>query len=234
MVRRLAADRRYETMFAAAFPEEPAAARIRPATVIQALAAFERTLISGDSAYDRWVYRDQRSAMDEPARRGMRLFFSQRLACFECHSGFNFSGPVTFRGAAANRPAFHNTGLYNLGGKGLYPRTNQGLASFTGEREDMGRFRAPTLRNVALTAPYMHDGSLATLDAVVDHYAAGGRGSASGGENPFKSPLVRGFRLTDREQRDLVAFLESLTDPGFVSDPRFADPWSQKPGRNPR
>ncbi len=141
--------------------------------------------------------------------------------------GFNFSGPVTFRGAPANRPAFHNTGLYNLGGKGLYPRPNQGLTRFTGKREDMGRFRAPTLRNVALTAPYMHDGSIATLGEVVDHYAAGGRGSAQavGRENPLRSPLVRGFRLTHREKRDLVAFLESLTDPGFVTDPRFADPW---------
>ena len=86
----------------------------------------------------------------------------------------------------------------------------------------MGRFRAPTLRNVALTAPYMHDGSIATLGEVVDHYAAGGRRS----DNPFKSPSLRCFRLSAGEKRDLVAFLDSLTDRSFVTDPRFADPFA--------
>ena len=226
MARRLGLDRRYEAMFAAAFPEEEAAARIRLETVIRALTAFERTLISGESAYDRWVYRDERSAMSEEARRGMRLFFSERLGCSECHGGFTFSGPVTYRGAPEIGPAFHNTGLYNLGDEGLYPRPNQGLASFTGKPADMGRFRAPTLRNVALTAPYMHDGSIATLGEVVDHYAAGGRS----GDNPHKSPLIHGFRQTAGEKRDLVAFLESLTDRSFVTDPRFADPFAAAGG----
>jgi len=97
-------------------------------------------------------------------------------------------------------------------------------AAFPGESApaDMGRFRAPTLRNIALTAPYMHDGSLPTLEAVIEHYAAGGRAAS----NPLKSPLVGGFEISAAETRDLVSFLESLTDRAFLEDPRFENPWA--------
>ena len=95
----------------------------------------------------------------------------------------------------------------------------------------MGRFKAPTLRNVALTPPYMHDGSLATLEDVIAHYESGGR-TIAGGPNagvgaasPLKSGFVKGFTLTRSERRDLVAFLESLTDTTFISDVRFSNPW---------
>jgi len=95
----------------------------------------------------------------------------------------------------------------------------------------MGRFKAPTLRNIAVTAPYMHDGSIATLSAVLDHYAAGGRtvqdgpNAGIGSSSPLKSNFVRGFRMTEDERSDLLAFLESLTDPAFLDDPAHADPW---------
>ncbi len=239
MVARLAADRHYQALFAAAFPGDPFASTflgekptISVANVTKALAAFERTLISGSSAYDQRVFLDDRSAMSKEALGGMRLFFSERLGCFHCHNGFNFSGPVTAAGQPRREPVFHNTGLYNLAPKGLYPPGNPGLAEHTGKRRDNGRFRAPTLRNIALTAPYMHDGSLATLPEVIEHYAAGGRTLASGPyagigrDNPRKSELVKGFRLTEDEKTDLVAFLNALTDETFVNDPRFADPFS--------
>ncbi len=235
MVARLARDPRYEAMFTDAFPTHGPGERISVDTVIQAIAAFERTLISGDSAYDRRVRLDQRDAMSEAAKRGTRLFFEERVGCFHCHSGFNFSGPTT---ASPQRrrleldAAFHNTGLYNLGRRGgLYPEDNIGLAEHTGRRRHVGRFRAPTLRNVALTAPYMHDGSIATLEGVIEHYAAGGRTieagpyAGVGRDNPRKSPLVKGFRLTGTDGADLVAFLESLTDESFVTDPRFSNPF---------
>jgi cytochrome c peroxidase len=95
----------------------------------------------------------------------------------------------------------------------------------------MGRFRVPTLRNIAVTAPYMHDGSIATLDEVLDHYASGGRTipsgpyAGNGSANPLKSPFMVGFTLTEQERADVLAFFESLTDRDFLSDPRFADPW---------
>jgi len=135
---------------------------------------------------------------------------------------------------------FHNTGLYNVDGAGAYPRDNPGIHSATGLPEDMGKFRAPTLRNIAVTAPYMHDGSLPSLDAVIDFYAAGGRLIDSGpyrGDgraNPFKSERVAGFELTLGERQELIAFLESLTDSGFLIDPRFADPERTGPERNAR
>jgi cytochrome c peroxidase len=85
-----------------------------------------------------------------------------------------------------------------------------------------GTFKVPTLRNIAVTAPYMHDGSIATLEAVVDHYASGGRG---GRENRGKDPPISGFSLSPRDRADLVEFLKSLTDEAVLHDPRFANPW---------
>jgi cytochrome c peroxidase len=121
---------------------------------------------------------------------------------------------------------FHNTNLYNVDGNGAYPASDQGLREFTGKSEDMGRFRAPTLRNIAVTAPYMHDGSLSTLSEVLDHYAAGGQAHVQGaGMSPYQSEFVRGFTLTPREKQDVLAFLESLTDTDFLTDPRFSDPF---------
>jgi len=228
LLRRLRADPAYPGLFAAAFSGEPEPLSLL--NVTRALASFERTLLSGHSAYDRLVYEDDASGMSESARRGMRLFFSERLNCSRCHGGFTFSGPIAFEGARPIAPTFHNTGLYNLLGKGDYPGDNPGLYAVTGRKKDMGRFRAPTLRNVALTAPYMHDGSLATLDEVIAHYARGGRLIADGPlagdgrDSPRKSELVTGFELDDRGRADLVEFLKSLTDESIVGDPRLGPP----------
>jgi len=225
LVARLEADGLYAGMFRAAFPGEPGAIRI--GNVTRALAAFERTLISGDSPYDRLVYQGRMDALPEAAWRGMRLFFSDRLACSKCHGGINFAGVVVFEGMVGRvEPVFQNTGLYNLGGPGNDPAEDDGLRSVTHRRRDTGRFRTPTLRNIALSAPYMHDGSIPTLEAVIDHYAAGGR---AGDNHRYKSPLIRGFAITAAEKHDLIEFLRSLTDESFVTDARFADPW-RSPG----
>ena len=230
---RLRAVDTYRELFAAAFPE-----RTDPITidaVKMALASFERTLISGDSPYDRLVFEDDREALSDEARVGMRLFFSERLRCFECHSGFTFSGPVVHRGGPIATPVFHNTGLYGIPPDWSYPVGNRGVYEFSLERADMGRFKAPTLRNVAVTAPYMHDGSLETLVDVLDHYAAAGRlietgpHAGDGRTSPYKSQPIRGFEITEDERRQVVAFLESLTDTGFLADPSFADPWVASP-----
>ena len=98
----------------------------------------------------------------------------------------------------------------------------------------MGRFRAPSPRNVAVTAPYMHDGSIATLEAVIDHYARGGREIAAGPDegdgrrNPYQSSLIARIELTEGDRRDLLAFLRTLTDEAFLTDPRHADPWASE------
>jgi cytochrome c peroxidase len=210
-----------------AFPE--AARGFDFVQVRKAIAAFERTLLSGGSAYDRAVYHDERAALSPEARRGLRLFSSPELACSECHGG------PTLGGADAT---FHNTGLFNLDGLGAYPQSGQGLFARTRAPSDMGRFRAPSLRNIALTAPYMHDGSVATLRAVLAHYARGGRnlaseaGDARGGRNPHQSERVRGFALSEADADALVAFLEALTDEAFVADPHFSDPFAADSRRN--
>ncbi|MDX2024418.1 MAG: di-heme enzyme [Deltaproteobacteria bacterium] len=225
---RYMADVSYPRQFAQAFPDDPAPVSF--ANITKALAAFLRTLISGNSAFDRYTYQNDKTAMSASALRGLELFFTERLECFHCHGGFNFSSSTTQADAAFTERAFHNNGLYNIGGAGSYPPGNRGVFEITGVREDMGKFRAPTLRNIALTAPYMHDGSLATLDDVLDFYAAGGRVIESGplaGDgraNPFKSRFVPGFVLTTEERADLMAFLQSLTDTSFVQNPSFAKP----------
>jgi cytochrome c peroxidase len=189
---RLGADPLYSRLFSDAFPGEREPMNLR--NVQKAVASFERTILSGRSAYDRLVWRDERDALSPTARRGMALFFSQRLSCSECHAGFTFSGPAAWEGGPKLEPAFHDNGLG-------------------------GRFRAPTLRNIAVTAPYMHDGRFATLDEVIDHYAKGGTAS------PGRSPLVRGFSITEAEKHDLVEFLNSLTDEELLRNPELSDPF---------
>lgn len=161
----------------------------------------------------------------------MRLFFDEKTECFHCHGGFNFSQSHFDRSQLFAETVFFNNGLYNIGGTGHYPPGGEGIYEMTGKAEDMGRFRPPTLRNITLTAPYMHDGSIPTLEAVVRHYNAGGRNITSGkyaGDgrlHPNKSSFIRPIGLTEAEIQDLLAFLESLTDRDFVTNPRFANPW---------
>ncbi len=235
LLERLRADAVYQELFTRAFPErtDPFSERADPfsvETITKAIAGFQRTLISGDSPVDRYR-RGDRTALSEEARLGQALFFSERLECFHCHGGLGFTGTFDFEGKSAPEVEFHNNGLYNIDGNGGYPPHNTGLHQFTLRPEDMGRFKAPTLRNIEVTAPYMHDGSIATLDEVLDHYAAGGRTVTEGpfvgvgSENPNKSGFVRGFTLTTRERAAVLAYLRALTDSTFLTNPGFANPW---------
>lgn len=236
LLERLRAEPRYQVLFPAAFPGDRDPFSVP--NVTRALASFQRTLLSGRSAFDRYQAGDT-AALSPAARRGAALFTSERLECFHCHGGFNFTGSMDFEGKAFPEVEFHNTGLYNIDGRGGYPAPNTGVHEITGNPEDMGRFKAPTLRNVEVTAPYMHDGSIPTLEEVVEHYRAGGRTIASGphagvgADSPLVSPFVPGFSISDQEKADLIAFLRSLTDRSFLADPRFADPWVH-PFKEPR
>jgi cytochrome c peroxidase len=229
MLARLEAEPRYGPLFAAAFPGDPTPVSL--ATVTRAIASFERSLLSGRTPYDRYRTGADPGGISASAKRGEDIFFSERTECFHCHGGFNFTETVDHVGKGFLEIEFHNTGLYNLDEDGAYPPRNTGVHEVSDDPEDMGRFKAPSLRNIALTAPYMHDGSIATLHEVVRHYEAGGRTVADGpykgvgANNPRKSQFVKAFTLTDQERADLVAFLESLTDTAFVTDPRHADPW---------
>lgn len=228
VLERLRADARYPELFRAAFPD--AAEPVSKDAIVKALASFQRTLLSGSSPYDRYL-RGEASAMSPSAKRGMELFFGERAECYHCHSGPHLTNSFRSKDTRLPERQFFNTGLYNVDGNGAYPPDNPGLFEFTRKASDQGRFRVPPLRNVALTAPYMHDGSIPTLEAVIDHYTAGGRDvtegpfTGDGRANPNKDPLVRPFTLSASERADLVAFLESLTDTDFTQDPRFSNPW---------
>jgi cytochrome c peroxidase len=143
-----------------------------------------------------------------------------------CHGGINFTDNHIQQGQAIAERGFHNTGLYNEDGLGAYKSWDHGLRGVTGNEDDEGAFRTPTLRNVAVTAPYMHDGSVATLrDVILHHYAVKGHAALGpSGANPLRSEFIEGFKLSETETRDLIAFLESLTDETFLHNPEFSDP----------
>ncbi len=225
-------DPTYAQLFAAAFPGEPVAALARD-HVVTAIASFERAIVSARSPYDRYHFARDEGAISDAAKRGEVLFHSRPLSCFTCHGGPHFSdamgGPDRRLGVS-----FHNTGLYNLPGPMSYPPENLGIFEVTKIPHDVGRFKAPTLRNIAVTGPYMHDGSVATLEEALDHYAAGGRTIATGRHqgvghaNPNKDDAVQGFALTVGQRADLLAFLNSLTDQAVLHDARLANPWSSR------
>lgn len=163
----------------------------------RAIAAFERTMISGNSAYDKYI-NGQGSAISDAAKRGLDLFNSERLSCSGCHSGFNFTDF-----------SFKNNGL-------AVAYADTGRMRVTALPEDRDKFKVPSLRNIALTAPYMHDGSIATLPEVIEHYNSGGEA------NPHKDERIKPLLLTSQEKSDLLEFLYSLTDNEFITNPDYA------------
>jgi cytochrome c peroxidase len=208
----------YRKLFDKAFgDEQPSIDR-----VVKALASFVRSLTSFSSPFDDYAYRGQDDAINASQLRGLELFFSERFECFHCHGGFNFTQSSRHEFQPLDLQPFHNTGLYNEDGQGAYPQRDRGLIDVTHQAKDMGRFRAPTLRNVEFSAPYMHDGSIQTLAEVIDFYADGGRGS--GVNSPLKSQFLIGFRMSEQEKQDLLAFLRSLSDPSFGQKPAHQGP----------
>jgi cytochrome c peroxidase len=201
----------YATLFKTAFDSS----EVTFEQIVKALASYVRSLTSFTSAFDEYAYQNNDAAMSDAAKRGMELFFSEKFECFHCHGGFNFTQSSQHQSQKLDLRPFHNTGLYNIDGKGAYPVYDQGLIEVTLQPRDMGKFRAPTLRNVEVSAPYMHDGSLATLEDVIEFYAAGGR--AQGSTNPLKSSFLTGFELRVEQKQDLVTFLQSLTDRQFLN-----------------
>ncbi|WP_421133731.1 MbnH family di-heme enzyme [Alteromonas sp. A079] len=200
----------YKQMFNAAYGNDTPSMN----HVVKALASYVRSLTSFNSAFDQYAYGGDDTALTTEQVKGLNLFFSERTECFHCHGGINLTQSTIHAAQPLVLRPFHNTGLYNEDGEGGYPLIDTGLMSVTHNPEHMGKFRAPTLRNIALTAPYMHDGSIASLEDVVDFYARGGNHREI--KNRYRSPFIKGFVLSDEERKALVAFLKSLTDPEFV------------------
>lgn len=163
--------------------------------ITRAIANFERSLISGESKYDQ--FRSGKIELNEKEMNGFKLFFSEKTNCNVCHSGFNFSNY-----------SFENTGLYEV-------YADIGRKRLTDKEEDLSKFKVPTLRNIELTGPYMHDGSVKTLEEVVKHYNSGGK------VNVQKSKFVKPLNLSESDVADLVAFLKTLTDRKFCNKKAF-------------
>lgn len=156
--------------------------------IIKALASYQRSLVSFDSRFDDFYYRGHRQALNEEEKAGLELFFSDRTKCSSCHTP----------------PLFTNYQYEDNGFVAAY--RDSGRGRITLNPADLGRFKVPTLRNIALTFPYMHDGSMATLEEVIAHYNSGGKGSLN------QSPLIRKLKLSHAEQKALLSFLKTLSD----------------------
>jgi cytochrome c peroxidase len=196
LVGRLAQDTVYARLFVLAWGSR----EVTISRITHALAAFQRTLISGHSAYDRFLGGDVK-ALNASAKRGVDLFFGEKGDCFHCHNAYNLTDNL-----------FHNTGL-DVG------TPDEGRFGVTDNPADKGKFKTPTLRNVGLTAPYMHDGRFKTLEEVLNHYNTGGKSHSNA------SGLMRPLGLSATDRADIISFLHSLTDSAFISDDRLADPW---------
>lgn len=158
----------------------------------RSLAAYQRSLMSDNSPFDRYYYGKQSMAISPSAKRGWKLF-SEKLYCTSCHPAPHFT---TYKA--------ENNGLYADYG------ADNGRFRITGDSSDMGKFKVPSLRNIWITDPYMHDGSMEYLEDVIDHYKKGGS------KHINQHPVIRSFDLTPREKKDLVNFLYSLTDMSFM------------------
>lgn len=187
----------YAPLFTAAWGD----ATVTLERITKSLSTFQRTVISGNAPFDRWN-RGTADAISPSAQRGYDLFFGETGDCFHCHTSYNFTDNL-----------FHNNG------NEAHP-VDEGRYRLTNQLSDLGKFRTPTLRNIALTAPYMHDGKFATLEEVLVHYSAGGKPGI------YKDNLIRPLDLTPQQQSDIIAFLRSLTDSTFITNRTFADPWS--------
>ncbi len=207
--RKLQSHKDYPAQFRKAFGIERKEEITRDLAV-KALAQFERTLISGNSKFDRIVWLNE-GWLSDAEERGRRLFFFEpddvnHPGCSHCH----FEPLYTDNN-------FHNNGLDAV--PDLESFADPGLGGFTKNRFDNGKFRVPTLRNIELSAPYMHDGRFATLEEVLEQYAAGGHGVANEDVN------IIDFPLTEQNKQDMIAFLKTLTDTSFINNPAFSNPF---------
>jgi cytochrome c peroxidase len=191
MIATLEASKGYAKYFEAAF----GSAGITPDRVAQAIAAYERTRMSGNSPYDKWRQNEDEGAVSDQAKQGWKLFFG-KAECNQCHLGDNFTDS-----------GFHNLGIGWDADKKAF--ADDGRSAISNKDEDRGAFKTPGLRDISKHAPYMHDGSLATLEEVVEHYNKGGHA------NPTLSPKVRKLGLTKDEVAAVVAFMKALDGEGY-------------------
>jgi len=212
-------DSLFSNLFKNAFPDSNKLFTL--AQIEMAISAYEKTLASQSSSYDK-------GELNPSAYNGLKLFTSKRLNCVSCHRPPYFTLATSTENVDS---IYANIGLYNVNNKNEYPQTDNGIYSITHQSKDNGKFKIPSLRNVMLTAPYMHDGSVETIEQAIDIYARGGRSidygdyKGDGKLNQNKSQLITGFILTKDEKRDLINFLTSLTDSTIFYKQLFKNPF---------
>ncbi|GBF51672.1 cytochrome-c peroxidase [Leptospira ryugenii] len=236
---RLKADTRYISLFNNAFGGAPGS--ISEQNVRFALASFQRSLITGNAPADKYAFQNQSNALNASQIRGFRIFNGEVAECFHCHGGFNYTDTVFHNQQPTSDIFYHNNGIYTKAEYDALSVNKRGLYEITLLESDQGKFRAPSLRNIGLTFPYMHDGSFMCDDSenpsitsgktirdcavnalrkVVAHYESGGK------SHPNKdSSFIRPFTLTAQERTDLVEFLLSLTDTDFINNPAHSNPF---------
>ena len=210
---RMRASEIYPVLFESAYgPDE-----VTFNNALKALGTFQRTIVGGNTSYDAWLDGDT-WRLSATAQRGLDLLNSPDFGCYRCHGGTFFESPTDENGVVTDTHSYANNGLYNLDGKGSLPSKEQGLIETTGNADDMGKFRVPSLRGVLNSGPWMHDGSFLSVEDILDMYARGGRlfedgeFEGDGALSPFKSPLVTGFDMSIREKEDIMAFFAALSD----------------------
>ncbi len=190
LAERLKKDPSYVQMSQEAYGRDP-----DPYVITRSIANFERTILSGNSKFDQYTYQGNKAALNTQEVRGMNLFYSEKTQCSSCHEGFNFTNY-----------SFENNGLYES-----YP--DSGRMRLTRIEEDRARFKVPSLRNIELTGPYMHDGSIASLEKVIEHYNSGGKYHKN-----KNAELIQPLHLDNQEKADLIAFLKTLTDYSLINN----------------
>lgn len=224
---RIASDDFYRKQFNIVFSAEKNP--ITTHNIQYCIASFLKTILSFNSVYDRFYYLNEK-LLTASQSNGMKLFFSDKLSCYKCHGGLDFATPSV--NDEEGHPAYYfNTGLYNINGTNSYPLQDRGLMEYTRQETDNGKFRVATLRNLAFTAPYYHDGSAATLSEVIDNYLNGGRviekgiAKGDGRLNLYKHKLINGFSLMEEERNDLINFLLCLSDSSLVTNKNYTNPF---------
>lgn len=194
-----------------------------------AIAKFSLSIQSYNSPYDKFIKGDS-GALSVNEKSGKDLFFFTKTQCGSCHGGRNFSTP-NIKNEKGESNFYFNTGLYNINDKGAYPLYDQGLFQHTKNENDMGKFRVPTLRNLAYTAPYMHDGSITTLNEVLNLYIIGGRiiklgiNKGDGTKNKYKHHFISCISLNEEERKNLLSFLLTLSDTSFIKNENYQNPF---------
>jgi cytochrome c peroxidase len=226
LLERLLADEQYPTAFVAAFPEQEGPTLEQ---VSNAIAAFERRLLSVNSPLDRYL-RGETDALSETARAGLALFVGD-AGCVQCHAGCDWDQVLNDSGELEEAAGYFNIGLYDVDGNGAYPQGAEGLANATNNSADMGRYRTPSLRNVAVSGPYFHDGTEFTLQGAIAIHLDGGRNvvvgpnQGDGRASPLRDQRLKPVQLDAEERWQLEVFLRNLSDDEFLTDPRLSNPF---------